>query len=166
MQANKQVFTNMIMKIPESVAVLCALVLCASSVALAEDKVCFESREGASRVTQKDIGEELKNVKCSDKTGAVLWWGDPFDGTQPMGEMPIEADYTHGEAVVKPRPAQLSLYPICGVSCHNGNVPAAGRSRRTAAQADHAHGPRAGFLGPAARQRRYLVPGLSRCEDA
>lgn len=123
MQVNKPTFTNKIMKNPGLVVIFFVLALCASSVALAEDKVCFESREGASKVTQKDIAEELKNVKCSDKTGAVLWWGDPFAGTQPMGEMPIEADYSHAEAVVKPRTGQLNLYPICGIACHNGAFP-------------------------------------------
>jgi hypothetical protein len=28
-------------------------------------------------------------VKCSPKTGAALWYGDPFDGTVPMGKMPL-----------------------------------------------------------------------------
>ena len=91
--------------------------------AFSEEVVCFESRKGASEVTKKDISEGWPNVKCSPKTGAVLWWGDPFDGTQPMGEMPIEADYLKGEAVVKPRTGKLALYAICGVACHNGTFP-------------------------------------------
>ncbi len=123
MQTNKQVLTNMIVKESKIVAIFCLLILSLSSAAFAEDKVCFEAREGASSVTQKDIGEELKNVRCSDTTDGVLWWGDPFDGTQPMGDMPIEADYTHGEAVVKPRTTQLGLYPVCGLACHNGKFP-------------------------------------------
>jgi len=106
-------------------AALWSLLLSPFTSALAqEDTVCFESREDASRVTQTQIGEDLLNVKCSDSTGGVLWWGDPFDGTVPMGDMPIEADYTHGEAVVKPRTDQLLLYPVCGVACHNGTFPA------------------------------------------
>jgi uncharacterized CHY-type Zn-finger protein len=123
MQMNKRTLTNMIVKESKIVAIFCLLILSIPSAAFAEDKVCFEGREGASTVTQRDIGEELKNVRCSDTTDAVLWWGDPFDGTQPMGDMPIEADYTHGEAVVKPRTEQLGLYAVCGIACHNGTFP-------------------------------------------
>ena len=113
------------MKRYELVAVLCALLLTPlSSVLAQEDVVCFESRKDASRVTQEQIDEDTPNVKCSDKTGTVLWYGDPYDGTIPMGNMPVEADYTHGEAVVKPRTDQLALYPVCGVTCHNGTFPA------------------------------------------
>jgi uncharacterized CHY-type Zn-finger protein len=36
-----------------------------------------------------------------------------------MGDMPIEADYTEGEAVVKSRIKQLHYYMPCTV-CHNG----------------------------------------------
>ncbi len=89
----------------------------------AKEVVCFESRKGSSEVTQRKIGEDLLNVKCSPTTGAVLWWGDPFDGTVPMGVMPIDADYTHGEAVVKPRSKKMTLLSICGVACHNGTYP-------------------------------------------
>jgi len=103
---------------------LCTLQLVVPSFVLAADQVCFESRKGASQVQQKEIGENLLNVRCSGETGAVLWWGDPFDGTVPMGDMPVEADYSHAEAVVKPRTTQLSLYPLCGVGCHNGSFPA------------------------------------------
>jgi len=121
MQPNKQIIMRRTLNRPACIAVLCLTAFCAA--AAAGDKVCFESREDASRVVQKDLGDGLKNVKCSDKTGAVLWWGDPYDGTQPMGDMPIEANYSHGEAVVKPRTEQLNLYPICGVACHNGTFP-------------------------------------------
>lgn len=109
----------------------------ATSSAFAEDKpaeapkaeppkevTCFESRKGFSEVTQAEVEKGWPNVKCSDTTGAVLWWGDPYDGTVPMGEMNIEADYTHAEAVVKPRSAKMTLLPICGVACHNGTYPA------------------------------------------
>ncbi|MBT4521619.1 MAG: hypothetical protein HOC23_16590 [Halieaceae bacterium] len=88
-----------------------------------ETTECFESRKGASEVTQKEVSPGLPNVKCSPRTGGVLWWGDPYDGTQPMGEMPIEADYSHGEAVVKPRESKLKLMALCGVACHNGVFP-------------------------------------------
>ncbi len=116
---------NIIMTRHELAAALCVLLLTPFSAALAEeDVVCYESRKDASKVTQTQIDEDTPNVKCSEKTGAVLWFGDPYDGTVPMGDMPIEADYTQGEAVVKPRTAQMSLYPICGVACHNGAFPA------------------------------------------
>ena len=89
----------------------------------AEETVCFESREGASETVKREISPELPNVKCSPTSGAVLWWGDPYDGTEAMGEMPIEADYSRGEAVVKPREPHLLLMPLCGVACHNGTFP-------------------------------------------
>lgn len=91
--------------------------------ALAEDVVCFESRKGASEVTQRKINEQLPNVKCSPKTGGVLWWGDPYDGTVPMGRQPVDADYSKGKALVKPRSDKLALMPLCGVACHNGVIP-------------------------------------------
>lgn len=92
----------------------------------AEEQTCFESRKGASELTRRMLREELPNVKCSPKTGAVLWWGDPFDGTVPMGQMPVDgADYSRGKAVVKPRSEKLGMLPICGVSCHNGVIPPA-----------------------------------------
>ena len=105
MPVNDSIFTRTIGKWPVLSAALCALWLSPFSSAMAQEEqtVCFESRETASRVTQTELGEDLPNVKCSDTTGGVLWWGDPFDGTVPLGDMPIEADYTHGEAVVKPR---------------------------------------------------------------
>ena len=89
----------------------------------AQDVVCFESRKGASEITQQEVEPGLPNVICSDTTGGVLWWGDPYDDTQPMGEMPLEADYSHGEAVVRPREEKLALLPLCGVACHNGTFP-------------------------------------------
>lgn len=95
------------------------------SFAFAEDVPCFESRKGASEVTPRLLKDGLPSVKCSPKTGAVLWWGDPYDGTVPMGKMPIEeADYSRGKAVVKPRSEKLGLLPLCGSSCHNGVIPA------------------------------------------
>ena len=47
----------------------------------------------------------------------------PTDDTQAMGDMPLEADYSRGEAVVRPREEKLSLLPLCGVACHNGTFP-------------------------------------------
>ena len=94
------------------------------SSAWAEPAKCFESRKGATEVTQRMIGENLPNVKCSPKTGAVLWWGDPFDGTVPMGDMPVQdADYSRGKALVKPRSDKLGLLPLCGNTCHTGTLP-------------------------------------------
>ncbi len=124
MPVNDSIFTRTIGKRPVLSAALCTLWLSPFSSTLAQEQtVCFESRENASRVTQTELGEDLPNVKCSDTTGGVLWWGDPFDGTVPMGDMPIEADYSHGEAVVKPRTEQMTLYPVCGIGCHNGIFP-------------------------------------------
>lgn len=88
-----------------------------------QEVTCFESRKGASEVIQHDIQPGLPNVKCSTKTGAVLWWGDPFDGTVPMGDMPLLGNIPAGKAFVKPRSEQLALLPMCGTACHNGVVP-------------------------------------------
>ncbi|MEJ1370247.1 MAG: hypothetical protein RPU94_00965 [Candidatus Sedimenticola sp. (ex Thyasira tokunagai)] len=88
-----------------------------------QGKECFESRDGRSQVVQREIAPGTPNVKCSPTTSGVLWWGDPFDGTIPMGDMAVEADYTHEEAVVKPREPQIDknkLLTICAVACHNG----------------------------------------------
>jgi uncharacterized CHY-type Zn-finger protein len=86
---------------------------------------CFESREGYTKVQVED-GKALEwpgapNVLCSKRTGGVLWWGDPFNDTVPMGEMEIEADYSHEEAVVRPRTKHLQYYMPCTV-CHNGTT--------------------------------------------
>ncbi len=86
-------------------------------------KECFESRDGFSQVIQNEIAPGLRNVECSPTTNGVLWWGDPFDGTIPMGDMQIEGDYSHEEAVVKPREPQIDrnkLLTICSMACHNG----------------------------------------------
>ena len=106
-------------------AVVFVLVLLAGRSAFAQGVVtCFESRKGASEVTQHDTSKGVPNVKCSPRTGAVLWWGDPYDGTVPMGKMPIPADYSNGAAVVKQREQKIVLLPWCGSACHNGIVPA------------------------------------------
>lgn len=93
-------------------------------------EVCFESRGmknedgevvGYTIREKRDVEPGWPNIKCSTRTGGVLWWGDPFDETEPMGELPIEADYTYEEAVVKPRTEHLTnvigLYP-CADMCH------------------------------------------------
>ncbi|MBI3902394.1 MAG: hypothetical protein HY306_05540 [Nitrosomonadales bacterium] len=92
---------------------------------------CFESRIGYSSVTRVENADPkygYPNVKCSQTTGAVLWWGDPFDGTIPMGEMPDISDSTRGDfdhAVVKPREPQLQYFnmgPNGCETCHNGKM--------------------------------------------
>ncbi|MBK6648980.1 MAG: hypothetical protein IPG42_04260 [Betaproteobacteria bacterium] len=68
-----------------------------------KEVTCFESRKGASEVVQRDLKPGLPNVKCSPKTGAVLWWSDALDGTVPMGDMPEVAKAHSDKAFVKPR---------------------------------------------------------------
>jgi hypothetical protein len=94
-----------------------------SSAFSEEDTICFESRKGASEVTKRDLKPGLPNVKCSPKTGAVLWWGDPFDGTAPLGDMPLMGNIPPGKAVVRPRSEKLAILPMCAVACHNGIGP-------------------------------------------
>lgn len=95
----------------------------AKEAAAKEPLVCFESRKGASEITQKEIKPGWPNVKCSPTTGAALWYGDPYDGTVPMGKMPGMENLPPGHAVVKPRSEKLALMPMCGTSCHNGVGP-------------------------------------------
>ena len=96
----------------------------AASAEPAADVVCFESRKGgATDVTQRELKPGWPNVKCSPTTGAVLWYGDPYDGTVPMGKMPQLEGLPEGKAVVKARSAKLNLFPLCGVACHNGVGP-------------------------------------------
>ena len=95
----------------------------APAEAAKEPPVCFESRKGASEVTQKEVKPGLPNVKCSPTTGAALWYGDPYDGTVPMGKMPGMEKLPEGHAVVKPRSEKLALMPMCGTACHNGVGP-------------------------------------------
>jgi hypothetical protein len=92
---------------------------------------CFESRIGYSGVTRVENAVPeygYPNVKCSQTTGAVLWFGDPFAGTIPMGGMPEITDDTRGDftnAVVKPREPQLMYYnmgPNGCQSCHDGKT--------------------------------------------
>jgi len=100
-----------------------ALSCLAAAPVLAEDKTCFENRKGASELTPHKLQNGLPSVKCSPKTGAVLWWGDPFDDTVGIGETPTSGDHPGGIAVVKPREDKLDLMPLCGVACHNGTTP-------------------------------------------
>jgi Zn finger protein HypA/HybF involved in hydrogenase expression len=88
-----------------------------------EALTCFESRKGASEVTQRDLTPGWPNVKCSPTTGAALWYGDPYDGTAPMGKMPGLETVADDQAVVKPRSEKLNLLAMCGTACHNGVGP-------------------------------------------
>src|SRR3972149_10668261 len=97
---------------------------------------CFESRDGYSNVTRTETAPGSPNVKCSNKTGGVLWWGDAFAGTEPMGELPVEADYTHEEAVVKPRTGQLKYLMPC-TACHNGSPAASTTGKNPRPPAPH-----------------------------
>jgi hypothetical protein len=92
---------------------------------------CFESREVYSAVTRienVDPKYGYPNVKCSQITNAVLWYGDPLAGTIPMGEMPKISDDTRGDfanAVVKPREPQLMYFnmgPNECKTCHDGKA--------------------------------------------
>ena len=96
----------------------------APAAAPPQETVCFESRKGASEVTKRDIKPGWPNVKCSPKTGAALWYGDPYDGTVPMGKMPGLEKIPEGHAVVKPRSEKLAILPMCATACHNGVGPA------------------------------------------
>ena len=107
----------------------CLLIGVSSTLARAEatkpGTECFESRDGMSQIIATELdGSWSTNVRCSPTTGGVLWWVDPFYGTIPMGDMPVEADYSHEEAVVKPREPQIDrnkLLTICTTACHDGN---------------------------------------------
>jgi hypothetical protein len=103
--------------------VLYLYLLAVAMPSYAEETVCYESRKGSSELTQEEVAPGLPNVKCSDETGAVLWWGDPFDGTQPLGEAGVKDDAPLGEAVSKPREPKLALLSVCGTACHNGTFP-------------------------------------------
>lgn len=92
---------------------------------------CFESRLGGySSVTRVENAVPkygYPNIKCSQTTDAVLWYGDPFAGTIPMGEMPKINDTTQGDfanAVVKSREAHLMnfLGPDGCKTCHDGKI--------------------------------------------
>ncbi len=79
-----------------------------------------------------------------------------------MGDMPVEADYSHEEAVVKPREPQLDrnkLLTICSMACHNGEyVPYP--ENKLPRPLEDASGRGSGFHEPEAWQGGDLVPGL------
>lgn len=97
---------------------------------------CFESREGytATQRVENVVPEYgYPNFKCSPTTGGVLWWGDPYYGTVPMGEMPAfgpddntRGDYETEEAVVRPREPMLMYFNMEATQncafCHNGQT--------------------------------------------
>ena len=92
---------------------------------------CFESREGYTTVNRTENAVPkygYPNIKCSKRTSGVLWYGDPFDGTIPMGDMPEITDNTRGNyknAVVKPREPHLTYFnmgPKGCKTCHDGNI--------------------------------------------
>ncbi len=90
-----------------------------------EPVVCFEGRKGATEITQREIKPGWPNVKCSPTTNAALWYGDPYEGTVPMGKMPQMENLPEGHAVVRPRSEKLNLLAMCGTACHNGVGPKA-----------------------------------------
>jgi hypothetical protein len=96
----------------------------AEAPAQPQEVICFESRKGASEVTKREVKPGLPNVKCSPKTGAVLWWSDPFDGTVPMVNTTPLGRIAPGQAVIKSRIDKLVQMPACGTACHNGVGPA------------------------------------------
>ncbi len=92
---------------------------------------CYESREDYATVsrTENAVPEYgFPSIKCSKTTGAVLWYGDPYEGTIPMGAMPEIKDQTHGNfanAVVKPREPHLTYFnlgPNGCKTCHDGKT--------------------------------------------
>jgi len=100
---------------------------------------CFESRIGYSSVTRVENADPkygYPNVKCSQTTGGVLWWADPFAGTIPMGEMPKIGDITQGDfanAVVRPREPRLTYFnlgPNGCKTCHDGKIVPAPKSKK------------------------------------
>ncbi|MCI5142016.1 MAG: hypothetical protein D3909_09900, partial [Candidatus Electrothrix sp. ATG1] len=61
---------------------------------------CYESRKDATKLLQVQNANPkygYPNVKCSPTTGAVLWYGDPYTETEPLGEMPKYDDETDGD---------------------------------------------------------------------
>lgn len=92
---------------------------------------CYESRTDYTKVTRtENVVPEYgyPDIKCSKSTGTVLWYGDPFYDTIPMGDMPVIKDATHGDfanAVVKPREPHLMYFNMgpggCAM-CHNGKT--------------------------------------------
>lgn len=105
----------------------------AQAKALSVDPVteCHESRVGYTATTRVENAVPeygYPNVKCSKVSSRVLWYGDPYDDTIPMGDMPALDDPTRGnytEAVVKPREPHLMYFnmgPEGCAFCHNGKM--------------------------------------------
>ncbi len=94
-------------------------------------KECYESIKGATNLSKVDNVVPkygYPNVKCSSTTGAVLWYGDPYDGTEPMDAMPSYGDHTDGDfaqAVIRPRAKSMKTTMQCS-GCHfvGENMPA------------------------------------------
>jgi uncharacterized CHY-type Zn-finger protein len=90
---------------------------------------CYESIKDATNLARVDNAVPkygYPNVKCSPTTGAVLWYGDPYYGTEPIGEMPHFNDRTDGDfaqAVIRPRAKSLKTPMQCS-GCHPGVDPA------------------------------------------
>lgn len=108
----------------QSIASLSSILFMLFTIPLVNaEEVCFESREGSSELVSQEISPGEFNLKCSPKTGAVLWWSDPFLQTIPMKKITIPGEIHESEAVVRPRIAQLATYRLCGTLCHNGAYP-------------------------------------------
>ena len=84
---------------------------------------CYESIKGSTNLTKVENANPkfgYPNVKCSPTTGAVLWYGDPYTDTVPMGEMPKFGDETDGDfaqAVIRPRMKHFKTTMQCS-GCH------------------------------------------------
>lgn len=92
---------------------------------------CHESRVGLTATTRVENAVPEyghPNVKCSQVSSRVLWYGNPYDGTIPMGDMPKFNDATDGNfanAVVKPREPHLMYFnmgPKGCATCHDGKT--------------------------------------------
>jgi uncharacterized CHY-type Zn-finger protein len=102
-----------------------------SDAAPAQDKSgaasveCYESIKDSTSLTKVENANPkfgYPNVKCSPTTGAVLWYGDPYTDTVPMGEMPKFGDDTDGDfaqAVIRPRMKHFKTTMQCS-ACHPG----------------------------------------------
>ncbi len=88
---------------------------------------CYESIKGATNLPKVENADPKfghPNVKCSPTTGAVLWYGDPYTDTVPMGEMPKFGDDTDGDfaqAVIRPRMKHFKTTMQCS-GCHPGGA--------------------------------------------
>ncbi|CAK8712016.1 MAG: Cytochrome c7 [Candidatus Electronema aureum] len=107
-----------------------------SDAAPAQDKAgaasveCYESIKDSTNLTKVENANPkfgYPNVKCSPTTGAVLWYGDPYTDTVPMGEMPKFGDETDGDfaqAVIRSRTKHFKTTMQCS-GCHPGTAQAA-----------------------------------------